>query len=325
MTEPSGIAVFSPKIRDQSIVRKFVSQGGRGYIAVNLRDGTSSIDADPNTLALKVWYLNPLEQFPTSDDPRGSVIVDVDADAIQREELGHYFYNIGPEHTANRGVLTAQWSYSVGGNDFTFYDHLQILEQMPFYDSLQDSEKYVVERVSWMFGDLFDSTEGGPHLIEPFQTHFNYERVAQLSSLAAERINLTGYPATNWGVGPGTQTVPLNFNGLLVFGTYLEVLRHLMRSYVEIPDFVGMNVTYTSRKDYLQRWESIYQLEAPQFEAMVKRAKRSLLQLGRGSILVGGGIYGPSANLFIRSMYSSQVRSFRFYPSAWAVAFGSPR
>lgn len=320
--DPSGLSVYSPKIRDEALVRRFIGQGGRGYVSINIYNGTSSVDADPDSISLKVWFLDVLAEFPSTDDPRGVLVIDVDHTQIQRESVGHYYFDIGPENTQHRGVMTAQWTYSVGGTEFTFYDHLQILDPMPFYDQLHESEKFVVEQVSWMLGDMFDSTEGGPYLIEPFQTHFNYERIAQLEAIALTRINLMGFPVTNYGVGIGNQTAPEQLQGLLVLGTYLEVVRHLIRSYVEIPTFQSMNVTYTDRRDYMQRWETILQLEEPNYERMIKMAKRSMLQLGRGSLLVAGGMYGPSAGLFIQSMYSSQVRSFRFYPAAFAISFG---
>lgn len=319
---PSGINTYSPKIRDQALVRKFLSQGGTGYVSINVFDGANSVDPDPDSISLKVWFNDVTAEFPSSDDPRGVVIIDVDSAQISREELGHFYFDIGPQYTQNRGVLTAQWTYSVGGTEFTFFDYLQVLEQMPFYDSLKESERAVVEQVSWMLGDMFDSTEGGPYLVEPFQSHFNYERIAQLESIAVTRFNTMAYPVTNYGVGPNNQTLPAQFGGIGVIGTYLEVVRHLIRSYVEIPLFQQMNVTYTDRRDYFQRWQTVFQMEEQEYQHMVKLAKRSLLQLGRGSLLVQGGLYGPSANLFITSMYSSQVRSFRFYPAAFAIAFG---
>ncbi len=320
--DPSGIGVFSPKIRDEALVRKFISQNGRGYLSINIFDGTNSVDPDPNTITLTVWFLDVTQDFPTSDDPRGTVIIQATPDQITRDAVGHFHFDLGPTHTQYRGVLTAEWSYAVDGTDFTFFDHMQILNQMPFYDSLNDQERYIVERTTWLIGDMFDSTTGGPHLIEPFQTHFDYERIAQLESMAVMKFNYQAYPTTSYGVGPDTQTLPANFADLLVWGTYLEVIRHLIRSYVEIPTFQNMNVTYTDRHDYMQRWSQVLQMEEQEYVHMLKLAKRSLMNLGRGSLLVQGGLYGASANLFIRSMYSSQVRSFRFYPAAFAIAFG---
>lgn len=321
---PSGINIFSPKIADSALVRKFVSQNGRGYVGVNIYDGRDSVDPDPGSIGLQIW-LNDISNAllaPPNDD-RGTLVATIGAAEIQKEETGKYYYDIGPALTGNRGVLYVQWTYSVNGTQFTFNDYLQILDQMPLYDSLNTFERSVVEAVSWMFGDLFDSTEGGPYLIEPFQTHYNYERMAQMALLAVNRLNLIGYPITNYGFGPGSQNPPPGWQGLVVFATYLELVRHLRDSYVEIPLFQQMNVTYTDRRDYMTRWSQIYQSEWPDFQRMVKMQKRSLLNLAGGSLLVHGGIFGPNSGLFINSMYSSQVRSFRFYPAAFAISFGS--
>jgi hypothetical protein len=322
--DPSGINIYSPKIADEALVRKFVSQNGRGYVAVNIFDGSNSVDPDPDSISLQVWFndiSNPL--VSAGNDERGTLVATVTSEEIQREDTGKYYYDIGPQLTANRGVLYARWTYSVNGVQFTFNDFLQILQQMPLYDSLNPFERSVVESVSWMFGDLFDSTEGGPYLIEPFQTHFNYERMAQMSRLAVSRLNMIGYPITQYGIGPGHQNPPPTWQGLTIFATYLEIVRHLRDSYVEIPIFQQMGVTYTDRRDYFTRWNQIWQSEWPDFQRMVKMQKRSLLNLASGSLLVHGGLYGPNAGLFVNSMYSAQVRSFRFYPAAFAIQFGS--
>ena len=315
MTEPSGVNIFSPKIADESLVRKFISRNGIGYVGINIFDGTQSVDPDAGTLSLQI-------SFREVTGTESTALTTVGSDVIQKEDVGKYYYNIGPSLTANRGVLTAVWTYTVNGASFTFTDHLQILDQMPLYDSFNDFERSIVEAVSWMFGDLFDSTEGGPYLIEPFQTHFDYERIAQMARLAVNRMNLIGYPITNYGIGMGAANPSPDWQGLLIFGTYLEVVRHLRDSYVEIPLFQQMAVTYTDRRDYFSRWNQIWQSEWPDYQRMVKMQKRSLLNLAGGSLLVHGGIYGPNAGLFINSMYSSQVRSMRFYPAAFAIAFG---
>ena len=324
ITSPSGESVYSPKIRDQSLVRKFVSQGGRGYVAIDIYNGATSVDPDPNTLALQVWF-NDVTATPGAD-PRGTRILNIPTGDIHREDIGKFDYEIGPPNTAYRGLLTAQWSYQVNGTGFTYSDHLQVLNPMPLYESLPPTQKSIVEQVSWMFGDMFDSTEGGPYLIEPFQTHFDYERIAQLMGQAAVKAGLTGFPIYNWGVGPGSDQFPDNVSGLMVLGTYYEVIRHLVRSYTEIPAFQGMNVTYTDRRDYAMRWQQILSTEWPDYVRMVKMAKRKMLNLGRGSLLVAGGIYGGNAKgIFKSGTYSAQVRGWRFYPAAPAISFGSTR
>jgi hypothetical protein len=333
ITEPSGQQVWSPKIRDQSVVRKFIGQNGRGYTAISIQDGipgptsatgSGNVDPDAGTIHLQVWFQDVSDQFSTAP---GALIADVDSTVITREDKGLYYYELGPALTANRGILTLKWTYAIGGTQFTYMDFAQILGQMGLYDSLNEQEQSIIEQVTWMFGDLFDSTEGGPQLIEPFQTDYTYERLAQLQVLAVQRFNMMYNfynPPTTYGVGPGTQTLPAQFAGLMVFGLYLEVLRHLIRSYVEIPDFSGADVTYTNRRDYFDRWNSVYQSEWPDYKLMVKAAKISLLNMSRGALLVGGGIYGGNAlGIFQAGTYASQVRSWRFYPAAPAISWGA--
>jgi hypothetical protein len=93
---------------------------------------------------------------------------------------------------------------------------------------------------------------------------------------------------------------------------------------VEIPAFPGTNVTFVDRRDYFQRWQTIYQTDWPEYQQMVRNFKVGQLDLGRGALLVAGGIYGGSAlGVFQAGLYSSQVRSMRFYPAAPAIAWGA--
>ena len=334
ITSPSGQNTYSPKIRDQSIVRKFLSQGGRGYIALSIIDGVPStvvgvqskaVDPDDGTIALNVYFNDVTAEFPVA--PPGTLIATADSAEITRTDVGMFYYEIGPPLTAYRGTLTAVWIYAIDGVQFTFTDHLQILQPMGFYDTLNQQEQSIIEQVSYMVGDVFDSTEGGPNLIEPFQTHYDYERLAQLERLAVTRFNFlhnfNNHPYS-YGVGPGTQTVPPQAAGLLVIGTYLELVRHLIRSYTEIPAMQGANVTYTDRRDYQQRWQTIYQTDWPEYDSMVRAYKIGQLNMARGSLLVAGGIYGGSAlGVFQSGTYAAQVRSWRFYPAAPAISWGA--
>ncbi len=321
-TAPSGQTVYSPKIRDQSLVRKFISQNGTGYTAISITDGTGYVDPDPGSLNLAVYFDDVTALSPPA--PPGVQIVYVGEALITRTDVGHFYYLLGPPNTAARGTLTMIWTYTVNGSPFTFMDFAQILNPMPLYETLSDAEKSIVEQVSWMIGDIFDSTEGGPNLIEPFQTHFDYERIAQMMRISVTRMNFIGFPVENWAVGTDGSALPPTFQGLSVIGTYLEVVRHLIASYTEIPLFQGMNVTYADRRDYAQRWQSIFSAEWPEYLTYVKMAKRSLLNMARGALLVGGGIYGGNAlGIFQAGTYASQVRSWRFYPAAPAISWGS--
>ena len=322
--QPSGSGVYSPKITNQALVRRFISQYGTGYVAIEITGPSGAIDADEGTVRLQVWYKDPAEE---DEDPRGTQVIDTTA--VSHPDTGKYDYEIGPDYTTNRGVLTAEWTYEVGGTEFTFIDNLQVLNRMPTYDSLDDERKLIVEQVSWMIGDFYDSQEGGPHLIDEFQTKFDYERIAQLMGRAVVRMNVTGFPVTNWSIIPATPTSsaaypPPIFSGLLSIGTYLEVIRHLRDSYVEIPNRPNMNVVFTDRRDYTQRWAQILATELPEYQKMVKMKKRDLLQLGKGALFVSGGIYGGgSRGLFMSGTYASQTRAWRFYPAAPAIGFSS--
>lgn len=365
--EPSGVSIYSPKIRDEALVRKFVSLGGTGYVAISIQGGAGGVaapvDPDPHTLAVTIWFNDVLATPPaitTPTNPWGTAVVTVTADSITRAETGKYYYDIGPQYTGNRGLLTAQWTYEVNGQNFQFIDHLQILDPMPLYDTLSAQEKSTVEQVTWMFGDLYDSTEGGPHLIEEFQTHWGYERIAQMMRIAVTRMNFIGNfgnPPTSWGVGGASSSsssssateitrpdgstlvmysnassgssgsaVPANMSGLAVIGTYIECLRHFRDSYTELPARSGMDVTFTDRRDYWSRWSANLQAEDAEWKQAVKSAKMSMLNLSRGSLLVAGGIYGGSAlGVFQAGTYAAQVRSWRFYPAAPAISWGATR
>lgn len=307
--------VYSPKVTDSALARRFVSQGGAGYVSLGIFNGQTPVDA--TAISLKIWFND------TTGEPPGDLVHEATMADITRDDVGMYHFNVGPEFTGARGLLTVEWSYTVGGHVFTYTDNLQVLEQMPLWERLSPDERSVVEQVSWMFADSFDSTEGGPYLFETYQSHFNYERIAQLSRVALSRINTTGNPPTSFQVGgvPGQYTpVPAFLQGTLVIGTYIEVLRHLIRNYTEIPVFQQANITYADRRDYQQRWQSVLAEESANYKSMVIQAKRPLLGLGSTSLLVGGGPwFGGSGGGYGGSLWNLQTRSARFYPAAPAM------
>lgn len=140
--------------------------------------------------------------------------------------------------------------------------------------------------------------------------------------VAVIRINTMGFPVTNYSVGrgPGNKSqVHQNLRGLTTIGLYIETLRHLIRSYVEQPEFRNQQINYTDRRDYMNRWQTVLADELRDYEKNVRMAKRSLLSLGGGSLLVSGGIYGSGRGIF-KGTYGMQTRSARFWPAAPVVA-----
>jgi len=316
-----GFGTFSPKVRSYSIVRKQLSQGSAGVLGLRVV-GPNAAPTPATNVSMKLWLDEDFDETNNfeDEDPYGVVIAEFDSTKVVTESPGVYSIPLTAEHTAKRGNLAAVWSYTVNGVELSYTDQIQITEYMPEFENLREFEQDVVEQVAWMFADLFDSTNGGPNLVEQFQTHFNHNRIAQLMGMAMNWINITGVPMTRFGVGNGTTRLPAPYTGLLVIGTYLEVLKHFVRTYVEQPEFKNMAVTYTDRSQYMQRWQQVYQMEKADYDKALKLAKRKFLSLGSGSLLVAGGVYGSNSSYFRSGMYAAQTRAARFYPAAPVAA-----
>lgn len=302
---PDPKEVYSPKYYSSALVKKQVSLGGFQQVGIQVVDEKGQLTSVDN-IRLTVYDKEEIVQS---------------YEEVENPELGVYSVVVGPPTTSAKRQVRLKWTYEKGGQEVEFYDDLVVTERMPTYEALTDGEKYVVEQVNNLFGDLFDSTEGGVHLSENFQTHFNYERIAQLMSRALQKINITSQPLTSYIVGSpgGGQRMPQKYHGVLVSATYLEVLRHLIRSYTEVPEFRGMSTTYTDRRDYMQRWRSVLDEEKEEVANAITLMKREHLNLGGGALLVSGGIFGSGGRgggYFRNGMYSSSARGFRLYPTA---------
>ncbi len=233
-------------------------------------------------------------------------------------ELGPFSFTLDPEVTRFLSHVTILWTYVIDGVTYRYTDYYQINGYMPTYESLTSDEKNIVRIVSNMFEDLYDSVEGGPHLKEEFQTHFSAETIARCMELAVSRINRTSQPYTNYnvGAGPGAR-FPANGYSLLIMGTYLEVVRHLIRSYTEMPDMQGNpGVSYYDRSQYSKRWRDVLADEQDDFKEATRAFKRTLLGLGGGALIVSGGIFGTMGG-WRSGHYSAATRAGRYmYPQS---------
>ena len=128
MTEPIvGPEVYSQKLVSAAKARKFLSQNGHGYVAVSIQDADGNA-YDPETLELELWF-NDLSG--TATDPRGVQVVVATLDTgIVKDDVGKYHYDISPQYTSQKGLISVEWNYGVNGNDFKFMDDMQIQEQM---------------------------------------------------------------------------------------------------------------------------------------------------------------------------------------------------
>lgn len=321
---PTGEYIYSPSLRQSSVTRKQISLYGVDKIGIRVSSGSGSVDADTSTVHLDVYQETNFDDV----DPIGPLIITADEGVdIDHPETGVYTYTITPPVTNVVCLLKAVWTYQVGGVNLIYVEHLQIRDPMPTYDGFSDAEKSAVQLIINLFADSYDSTAGGPHLIEEFQTKFNNERIAQLLNWAVQKMNMAKQPITSWVLStPGTVgNFPPNWWGLLIMGGYLEVMRHLIRSYVEQPDIRNADVAYLDRRDYLTRWQTVYQMEKEEYDQMLTLVKRKMMNLGSTSMLVSGGIFGGGSGgngLFVSGSYAAATRSFRFYPAAPSVSWG---
>lgn len=320
---PTGDFIYSPSLRQTSVVRKQISRFGIDRIGIRVTGSSGAVDADASTVHLNIYQESNFDD----QDPIGPLIITADEGVdIDHPDPGVYTYTITPPVTNIVCLLKAVWTYQVDGVNLTYTENLQIRDQMPTYDGFSDAEKGAVQLITNLFADAYDSTTGGPHLIEEFQTKFTAERIAQLLNWAVQKFNMTKQPLTNYVLSsPGTAgNFPPNWYGLLIMGGYLEVLKHLIRSYVEQPDIRNADVAYVDRRDYFDRWQSVLQMEQKEYDEMLTLVKRKLMGLGSTSMLVSGGIFGGSGSggLFVAGAYAAATRAFRFYPAAPSVSWG---
>jgi hypothetical protein len=316
-----GLTTISPKLQQYAVAREPISQYGAGRLGIEIVQGSSPINVEQ--IWLDVLIDVNFDETTTSEidwsTVEGEPLAFYTNEEITHEGPGRYSVELGHVLTSRKGLIVARWQYVVNSEVIEHKTYAIISDPMPTYEALDDRAKEMVRLTQVMLADLFDSTDGGPWLTENFQTKFNAERIAQLATVAMNRINIIGIPVTNFRLEVKKNFPPRTFESLLSMGIYLETLRHLIRSYTEQPNFSGMSTTYTDRRDYAQRWRSILDEEKPMFEKAVKTVKRSLLGLGGGALLVSGGIYGGSGGYFKSGMYAAQTRSMRMYPYPLSV------
>lgn len=159
----------------------------------------------------------------------------------------------------------------------------------------------VADQVWMRLEDCFDSEEGGPWLRDKTLAYFDKSKVAQFIPEGLLLIN--SWPPTtsvnlSWFTTPipasdpailaldPTATQPDPDQIVIVQATLLATIKHLMRSYVEQPNVVGANVVWEDRREYLQRWQTIYQIELDYFKELLALWKRQFLFYGKSSLLV---------------------------------------
>lgn len=201
----------------------------------------------------------------------------------------------------------AQFTF-VSGEKRSYRDVFYVTD--PFADTPTTQANEIANEVWLRLEDCFDSEWGGPWLREQTLTYFDPTKVERFipeglllinSWPPATGLTLTDFtqpvPVTDPALTPGT-TQPDPDRIVVVQATLLAVIRHLMRSYTEQADPRGANIVYQDRRDYLQRWQVIYQTEEKFFKEMVSLWKRQFYNFGKGALL-------------------THSKAGRLYPAGW--------
>lgn len=273
----------------------YVSQYSSPTFGVTTRQAGEPADADGDVLAT----LTPV-------DAEGVLGTPVFEDRVATNLLtGQYEVAATSADTQTVGNYQLRFDWEMAAAPELFIVPVEIGTADSNYDSLSDGMKGVVESVWARFADLYDSPLGGPHLqVYVQQGNFGRGRVAQLMSVAMNRLNTLAQPRTTYSVYPdsGGREFPLStWGGLLEQLTYIEVIKHLIRSYVEQPDPRGLTVVHLDRRDYMARWQTMLGLEQRDADGMLEHFKIEHMGLGAPGIIISGGAYGrlgpfPMAN-----------------------------
>ena len=259
--------------------RRYVSQYAVETLGLQVRRAGVAADAD-----------GPVMVAFQSVDAHPGVVFTREA---THPEAGVYEVTLSSVETSSPGLYTLTWTYALDGVDQIFVGYVEVGESSPTYDGLDLGFKGIVESAWIRFADLFDSPDGGPHLQVYFQSRFGRERMAQLLGIALGRLNTVAQPRTTYTLDPQAKPFPYaQWGPLLEQALYIECLKHLIRSYVEQPETLGVVVARLDRRDYMSRWETVLRMEERDFTAQMEHFKIAHMGLGRPRVLVSGGVYG---------------------------------
>lgn len=266
MTRPHAISQFASETLGIATYRQ-------GFLA----------DPDGNAVTLTI----------VRDDDGQTVLPPTPAN---RDDVGLYSYTIGFIQTEQLGTYTVTWSYTMDGEAKQFVSKYLVVEEQPFWDTLNEEQKQLVDNVYHSVSDAFDSTIGGPYLWELPQSTFGYETIARLMCVdAITYINLAKpkpfIPPFNVGADVPNPFPPAWY-GLLERVTQWHLYRHLATSYLEQPDPQGVSTAYLDRQRYHDKWLAMSDLVKRETDEMLVGLKRQYLYgVYARSMLIAGGLF----------------------------------
>ena len=158
------------------------------------------------------------------------------------------------------------------------------------FNEKEPSPSWVIANDAWeKFEDCFDGEEEGPWLRDMTLNVFNKRKMENFIDDALMDINLQHPPTSlqlNTFVGTEPSVHLLEGAPLLTQSLVVQLIKHLMRSYVEQPNPTSSMISWHDRRDYLQRWKLVLEQEEKQYERMRALWKRQFLGLGSVATLV---------------------------------------
>lgn len=267
----------SPVLLDD---RLYVSRYATQQVGFTVIVGGTATDVDGNTVTC--YDTNAVTQdmvFSRSADRLGTGIYGVTLSGVDTSVIGSF-------------DLT--FSYQISGVQDLSVVPIQVGPTSPAYDALDGSIKLIVENIWQRFADMFDSPEGGPYLQTLMQSKFTRNRIAQLLRIAVGRMNTIAQPISTYAIDDPDNVFPVGrWGALLEQAGYVEVIKHLMRSYTEQPSVnLSASVSRLDRRDYMSRWGDLYAVEKADLDLQLDNFKIQNMGLGQSAVLVSGGAFG---------------------------------
>lgn len=286
--------------------RQYVSQFSSPPLTLQIHIGGQPADPDASTVQAQLYLQNP-----------DGTVAPVNSYVATRQAAGEYTVIPSSADTSVPAQAELAWSYQIASVPQQYASYLTIGPANPAYDVLPIPMQDLLETVWIRFSDLFDSPSGGANLQTYYQAHWSRGRVAQLMNVALQKINAVAQPWSNYTLnGLNGAQFPINqWGGLLAQYTYVEAIKHLVRSYTEQAQVVGGgSITRLDRSNYVAGWRAILGDEEPELKSLLDVFKIRHLGLGNPRVLVSGGVYGRYAPTRIAGSVAARPRMWaRWY------------